>query len=218
MRRIVCGLKEPFCAVSHFIGAGLSVVGLIVLLALSRGRLWHLVSFAIYGVSMILLYLASAFYHSLPATRRIGPFLRRLDHSAIYLLIVGAYTPVCLLSLRGAWGWGLLSAVYALAIPGILISLFRKRAPRALRITLTVVMGWLVAIAIGPLRRALPASALLWLLYGGLAYSVGAIIYAVDRPHLWPGKFSAHDLWHLFVLGGSACHYYMMVRFIALSP
>jgi hemolysin III len=101
---------------------------------------------------------------------------------------------------------------------GILVSLFWKRAPKALRLSLTLVMGWLVVVALGPLRKALPSSALLWLLVGGIVYSVGAVIYALDRPHLWPGKFSAHDLWHLFVIGGSACHYYMMLRYLAFAP
>jgi hemolysin III len=209
-------------------GVVLSVIGLIVLLVLAWGRPWHIVSFSIYGASLIFLYTASAIYHSFQGATSRSDYvtsarekvralsrLQRLDHGAIYGLILGTYVPVCLVTLRGGWGWTLLGLETGLASFGVVASIFWKRAPDWLRVTLYIVMGWLALIAMGPLRTALPPSAIAWLVGGGVIYSVGTVIYALDRPHLWPGKFSAHDLWHLFVMGGSACHFVLMLRFIA---
>ncbi|MBV9850879.1 MAG: hemolysin III family protein [Armatimonadetes bacterium] len=207
-------LREPFCGISHGVGAAFSVAGLMLLLVLSKGHPWHVVSFAIYGVSLILLYTASALYHSLAVPERIADRLMRLDHCAIYLLIAGTYTPVCLLVLRGAWGWSIFGVEWGLALTGILATLLWRTAPDWFRVVLYVLMGWLIVIAFGPLRAALPAPAFWGIVAGGLTYSVGTIIFATDRPHLWPGRFSAHDLWHLFVLGGSACHFAVMARFL----
>jgi hemolysin III len=208
-------IKEPFCGVSHAIGAVLAVAGLCLLLWLGRGKALHLTSFSIYGASLIVLYIASTLYHTLRVGERAGYWLQRLDHSAIFLLIAGSYTPVCLLALRGAWGWSLFGIIWGLAAFGVSASLFWRSKPQWLRVTLCVVMGWLVLVAIGPLHAALPAAALWWLLAGGITYSVGTVIYAADKPHLWPGKFSAHDLWHVFVIGGSVCHFVVMARYIA---
>lgn len=211
-------IREPFCGLSHGLGVLLSIAGMVVLLMLSRGRPWHTAAFAIYGGSLIVLYSLSTIYHVLHVKPRVEHWLQRLDHSAIYLLIAGCYAPVCLVSLHGVWGWSLLGTVYALAIVGIVLSLAWRAAPHWIRVTLYVLMGWLAIIAFGPLRAAFPPPALAWLIGGGIVYSVGTIVYATDRPHLWPGRFSAHDLWHVFVLGGSACHFVFMLRFIALAP
>jgi hemolysin III len=211
-------LKEPFCGLSHGLGVLLSLAGLIALLVFARGKGWHLLAFSVYGISLLTLYVASTLYHSLRVSPRIEKCLARFDYCAIYFLIAGSYTPVCILALGGAVGWTLLSAVWTLAISGILACLFWKKNPAWLRMTLYLVMGWLVVFALSPLRAALPAAAIGWLTAGGVAYSVGAVILAMDRPHLWPGKFSAHDLWHLFVLGGSACHFVVMALFIAPLP
>jgi hemolysin III len=208
-------IKEPFCGVSHGVGAGLSIAGLVLLLIVSQSRPWHTVSFALYGGSLIFLYTTSALYHSLHVSESTVCWLQRLDHSAIYVLIAGSYTPVCLVSLRGAWGWSLLGVIYGLAAVGITSTLLWKRAPDALRVTLCLGMGWLALTALGPLIRVFPPTALLWLVGGGLLYSVGTLIYAMDRPHLWPGKFSAHDLWHLFVLSGSGCHFVLMLLYVS---
>lgn len=211
-------LKEPFCSLSHGLGVLLSIAAIITLLIFARGKGWHLLAFSVYGLSLLVLYAASTLYHSLRVCARIENRLARFDYCAIYFLIAGSYTPVCILALGGAVGWALLGAVWTLAIGGILACIFWKNNPDWLRMTLYVVMGWLVAFALSPLRAALPEAAIGWLIAGGVAYSVGAVILAIDRPHLWPGKFSAHDLWHIFVLGGSACHFVMMLRFIAPLP
>jgi hemolysin III len=215
MERKQFRIKEPFCGLSHFVGVIFSLVGMVALLVLANGRPWHVVSFSIYGASLILLYTASTLYHSLP----VGPHhvvrLRRFDYSAIFLLIAGTYVPLCLGPLRGPWGWSLLVAEYGMALLGIGAVLVRQRLPDRVRMLLYFCMGYLVFIALGPLRQVLPPAALAWLFGGGVAYTLGAIILGADRPHLWPGKFSAHDLWHLFVLGGSACHFVLILRFVA---
>ncbi|HVF09910.1 MAG TPA: hemolysin III family protein [Abditibacteriaceae bacterium] len=208
-------IKEPFCGLSHFIGIILSAAALAFLLILAQGRPWHLASFIIYGASLLVLYTASTLYHSLPVTPRWVERLMHLDHIAIYLLIAGTYTPVCLLALRGPWGWALLTAEYCMAALGVAAIILWKNSLPWLRILLYVCMGWLAVIAIVPLRAALPPEALTWLFAGGILYSIGTVIFAVDRPHLWPGKFSAHDLWHIFVLGGSACHFVLIAGFVA---
>ncbi len=207
-------IREPFCGLSHFIGIIMSIVALVVLLVLSQGRLWHIIGFTIYGASLILLYTVSTLYHSLHADPARVNQLQRLDHAAIYLLIVGTYTPVCLLILRGAWGWSLLGVEYSLALVGITLSLLWKRAPDWVRMVLYIGMGWLALVALHPLRAHLPAAALYWLVMGGVIYTVGAVIYAIDRPLL--RGLSAHELWHLFVLGGSLCHFIFMFRFVVL--
>ena len=210
-------IKEPFCGLSHGAGVVLSVVALIVLMVEARGRPWHMAGFAVYGVSLVALYTASTLYHSLFVDSRQYKLLQRLDHIAIFLLIAGTYTPVCLVTLRGVWGWSLLGAVWSMALFGIGSSLFWKNTPEWLRVTLCVVMGWLAMVAYEPLRMALGPAGFAWLVGGGIVYSIGTIIFATDWPHLWPGKFSAHDLWHIFVLGGSTCHFIMMLRFVAAT-
>jgi len=208
-------IREPFSGLSHLAGAVLSVVALIVLLVLAHGRLRETVGCAVYGGSLILLYTSSALYHSLHLDEQKVRWLQRCDYMAIFLLIAGTYTPVCLVALRGPIGLELLAAVYSIAFMGIGIILFWRRAPHWVRVTLYIVMGWLAVIALPPLRAVLTHAALAWLIAGGVVYTLGTVVYATGRPRLWPGKFGSHDLWHLFVLGGSACHLILIVGLIA---
>jgi hemolysin III len=210
--------REPFSGLSHLGGAILGIAALVVLVTVARRDAWHVSGFAIYGASLIVLYLASALYHLLPVSEPHIERLRRLDHIAIYALIAGTYTPICLVPLRGGWGWSLFGVVWGLALFGTIVELAWRRAPIWLGLVLYLVMGWLAVIALGPLHRALPGPALGWLVAGGLVYTAGSIVFALERPRLWPGVFSAHELWHLFVLGGSACHFVLMVRFVAPLP
>jgi hemolysin III len=210
--------REPFNGLSHLCGAVLGIVALVVLVSLARGKPWHLSGFAVYGATLILLYLASALYHLLPVSERGIARLRMVDRVGIYLLIAGTYTPLCLVPLRGAWGWSLLGAVWGLALFGSLCEITWRTAPRWWGIGLYVVMGWLGVIAFGPLTRTLSGAGLYWLVAGGIIYSVGTVIYATQRCRLWPRAFGAHELWHLFVLGGSACHFVLMFRFVAPLP
>ena len=213
--KIFTKIKEPFCGLSHGLGALLSVAALAILLWLADGRAWNTTAAAIYGATLILLYAASATYHSWRVAPRVEALLQRLDHSAIFLLIAGSYTPICLLALRGERGWILLGIVWSLAIIGVCGSLLWKTMPDWLRVALYVIMGWLVVVALSPLRDSLSSAGWAWLLWGGAIYSVGTVIFALDKPHLWPGKFSAHDLWHLFVIGGSICHFMTIAGLVA---
>jgi hemolysin III len=211
-------LREPFCGLSHLCGVLLGVAALLVLLCLNRGKPWHLSGFAIYGATLILLYLASTLYHSLPVSEPWIERLRRLDRVGIYLLIAGTYTPLCLVPLRGGWGWSLLGVVWGLALLGSVCELAWHTAPKWVGLGLYLTMGWLAVIAVGPLTRTLTGAGLAWLVAGGLVYSIGTVVYATDRPRLWPGIFEAHDLWHVFVLAGSACHFVLMFRFVLPLP
>jgi hemolysin III len=215
MGRIQRCIKEPFPGLSHVAGAALSIVVLVVLLQRAQGRVWHVVGFTVYGVSLILLYAASALAHSVHVSPRAGEHFDRLDYSAIFVLIAGTYTPLCLVPLRGPLGWTLLAVVWLLAAFGIsAVWLWRSRKTWA-RVTTYLCMGWLAIFAAGAIFRTFPPSAVAWLIAGGVVYSVGAVIFITDRPHLWPGRFMAHDLWHVLVLVGSACHFMVMLDFVA---
>lgn len=207
-------LREPFSGLSHLAGAVASCFGLFYLVSLVQGRLDRLVAFGVYGLSLIGMYACSAAYHLAPVSGEKLARLRKADHVAIYLLIAGTYVPICLLALKGAWGNAMVAIEGFLALIGVLSTLFFKTTPSWLRASLYVAMGWLAIIAIGPLRQSLPPAALRWLLSGGVLFTVGAAVYSADRPHLIPGKFSAHDLWHLFVIAGTACHFVLVGAFL----
>jgi hemolysin III len=207
--------KEPFNSYSHMLGVLLSIVGLVALVVESRGDPWQVVGFSIYGASLILLYSASTIYHWLHLSPRGNDFLRRLDHVAIFILIAGSYTPVCLVTLRGGWGWSLFGVVWSVALAGTVLKLFFKHLPAWATVTLYVGMGWLAVIAIDPLVRSFPATGLMWLLAGGLAYTAGALIYALERPDPFPEVFGHHEIFHIFVLAGSLLHFVFMARYVA---
>jgi hemolysin III len=185
---------------------------MVVLIVLARGKPWHITSFAIYGVTLILLYVASALYHSLPVGPRAESALFSLDRAAIYALIAGTYTPLCLVALPAGWGWSLFGIVWGLAVVGIVVDVVsRRRTPDWLQALLYLATGWLALIAIKPLVQSLPLAALAWLVAGCVIYTLGAVICVMNRPHLRPGIFSAHDLWHVLVLAGSICHFVVML-------
>jgi hemolysin III len=211
-------LREPFNGISHLAGALLSAIGLCLLIAVSWGKPWHLTGFAIYGVTTVLLYLASSLYHSLHVSPKGIRRLLVFDQVAIYLLIAGTYTPVCLVPLRGPWGWSLLATVWGIALIGIILRLAWRGAPLWLPFVMYVLMGWLSVLVAKPLSVTLPFAALAWIFAGGVVYTIGAIIFASQWPRLRPGVFSWHELWHCCVLGGSACHFVLMLFFIAPVP
>jgi hemolysin III len=210
-------LREPINGLTHLVGGLLASVGLIVLLASAagEGRADQLVAFGIFGFSLIALYTASALYHLLPLSPVGVARLRRVDHMTIYMLIAGTYTPFCLLALDGAWRVGLLCLIWGLALCGILLKVLWMDTPRWLSVMLYLGMGWVAVIAAPALLRAVPSSGMAWVLSGGLVYSAGALIYGLKRPNLVPGVFGFHELWHLFVVAGSACHFWAVLRYIA---
>ena len=212
------GLR-PWSAITHGVGAVLAVIGTAALLAKSAALGldgWHVVSFLIYGLSMIGLYTASTLYHCVNTSVKGRIALRKYDHSSIFLLIAGSYTPICLVALRtvGAWGWGILAVIWGLAILGITTSLLWINAPRWVTSGLSLFMGWLSVLAIYPLLQVLPIEGFLWLLAGGILYSVGGVLYAVK----WPGRdnprFGCHEIFHVFIVLGSICHFFLMYHVI----
>ncbi len=211
-------LKDPISGLTHLIGVILSVIGLILLVyrAAVAGKPWHVVTFAIFGASMILLYTASTLYHWLPLSEAGTRILRKLDHVMIFILIAGTYTPICLVPLRGPWGWSLFGCIWGLALSGIGFKLIWFKAPRWVSTALYMAMGWLVIVAVWPLVQVLRVGGLLWLLAGGLFYTVGAVIYGLKKPDPWPGVFGFHEIFHLFVLLGSFCHFWLMFGYIAV--
>ena len=209
-------VKDPFSGFSHLAGAILSVAGLCLLVyyASMNGTVWHIVSFSIFGASLILLYTASSIYHLLSVSEKSTRVLRKIDHMMIYILIAGTYTPVCLIPLRGGWGWSLLISIWGIAMAGIILKVLWFNAPRWLYTLFYLLMGWLIVIAFVPLVRTMPIAAMLWLIAGGLLYTVGAIIYGTKWPKLKSKVFGFHEVFHVFVLYGSFCHFWMMFRYI----
>jgi hemolysin III len=200
---------EKFNAWSHLGGALLALAGSVVLVVLTAisGDPWKIVSVSIYGATLVLLYSFSTLYHSMRG--RAKDILRKFDHQGIYLLIAGSYTPFCLVSLRGPWGWSLLATVWGLAVLGSIQELRQKSAARVLSVVIYIVMGWVALVAVVPLVRALGMAGFAWLAAGGLFYTVGIIFYALDSR-----LKHAHGIWHLFVIAGSATHYVAILRYV----
>lgn len=201
--------EEIAHAVTHGVGVLLSVAGLIVLvvLAVSRGDAWHLVSCSVYGTTLVLLYTASTLYHALPSSRAKN-VCRVLDHSAIYLLIAGTYTPFTLVNLRGGWGWSLFGVVWGLAVLGVVLEALAGRRVRVLSVGLYLALGWMVAVAVRPLLASVEPGGLLLLLLGGLSYSGGVAFYG------WRRLPYHHAIWHVCVMAGSLFHYFAVLYYV----
>jgi len=207
-------LKEEIAnSITHGIGAALSIAGLAILVALAsrHGDTVRVVSLSIYGATLILLYLSSTLYHSF-SKGRVKHFFRFLDHSSIYLLIAGSYTPILLVSLRGIWGWAVFAIVWTMAIGGIIAKIFLTGKFGIFSVVFYIAMGWIVVLAIKPILETIPFNLFIWLLMGGLSYTFGIIFYAMEKmPY-------NHTIWHLFVLGGSVTHFFGMLFYIASIP
>ena len=200
---------EKFNALTHLVGAVLALAGAVVLVVLAAlgGDPWKVVSVSIYGVTLVMMYTFSVLYHSLRG--RAKNVLRELDHQSIYLLIAGSYTPFCLVSLRGAWGWSLLGVVWGLAALGGLQELRPKNGARILSVVIYVLMGWVALVALVPLLKALGTGGFGWVAAGGLLYTIGIVFYALDSR-----LAHAHGIWHLFVMAGSVTHYVAILRYV----
>ena len=200
---------ERLNAWTHLVGTMLSISGASVLITLAAmmGDPWKIVSVSIFGATLILLYSASTLYHSLRG--RAKAILRKLDHLSIYLLIAGTYTPFCLVTLRGVWGWTLFGIVWGLALIGMLQEIRPRSEARILSLVIYAVMGWVIVIATGPLLDHLETTGLVLLAAGGLLYTGGVVFYAFDdRFRHW------HGIWHLFVIGGSLLHYLTIALYV----
>ncbi len=213
---MVSNLRDPMSGLTHCIGAALAVLGTVLLImrSVNPAMPWHIVTFSIFGGGMILLYTASTLYHWLPLSEKGIRVLRRVDHSMIFFYIAATYTPICLIPLRGPWGWSIFGVIWGLAFLGIGMKVFWLHAPRWFSTGIYLAMGWLVMVGIYPLYLALSGAALTWLVAGGVLYSLGAVIYALKWPDPLPKFFGFHEIFHLFVIGGSFCHFVMMYWFI----
>lgn len=213
---MVSSLRDPISGLTHCIGAALAVLGTVLLImrSVSPAMPWHIVTFSIFGGGMILLYTASTLYHWLPLSEKGIRFMRRVDHSMIFFYIAATYTPICLIPLRGPWGWSIFGVIWGLAILGIGMKVFWLHAPRWFSTAIYLAMGWLVMVGIYPLFQSLPGAALAWLVGGGLVYSIGAVVYALKWPDPFPNVMGFHEIFHLFVIGGSFCHFVVMYWFI----
>ena len=205
--------EEIAHSVTHGVGAVLSIAGLVIMVTLAalRGNAWHVVSCSIFGASLVFLYTSSTLYHSIthPGAKKV---LRVFDHSAIFLLIAGTYTPFTLVSLRGGWGWTLFVIVWGLALVGVVYKITAKRRYRLLSVVLYVGMGWLVLVAIKPMVSSVATPGLLLLLAGGLFYTLGLIFY------VWKRLPYSHAVWHLFVLAGSISHFFAVLLYVIPRP
>lgn len=203
--------EELAHALTHGLGAALSIAGLVLLVlrGVQTGDPWRVVSFAIFGTTMVLLYGASTLYHSL-TNSPIRHVYKTLDHALIYVLIAGTYTPFLLVSLRGAWGWTLFGIVWGLTIAGIIFKICFAGRFRVVSTLLYLGMGWLCVIAAKPMLESVPAGSLGWLLAGGLAYSFGTLFY------LRKSMKYHHAVWHLFVLAGTVCHFQAVYGYLAV--
>lgn len=210
-------LREPVNGLTHFFAAILAAVGLIALIVIGWNNLVKEISLSIYGASLILLFAASAAYHMVKAKPQIIAILRKLDHAAIYLLIAGTYTPFSTIMFTGFWKWGLLAIIWSLAVIGIVVKMFVMNAPRWLTAGVYVMMGWLSLAAIGEMLRVLPVGALVWLIVGGVVYTLGAVVYITKTLDFFPGKFGFHEVWHIFVILGALAHFIGIAVYVAPS-
>lgn len=214
--------KDPGSAITHFIGwlmAVFAALPLLIRAAKAPDRL-HLICLSVYIISMILLYGASTIYHTLDISPRINKILRKLDHMMIFVLIAGTYTPVCVIVIGGRTGMFLLTLIWLIALAGILIKAFWITCPKWFSSFLYIGMGWVCVLAFTQLLNGLPPAAFGWLLAGGIIYTIGGIIYALKLP-LFNSKhknFGSHEIFHLFVMGGSLCHFILMYQFVAAMP
>ena len=199
---------ERFNSISHLLGAIAALVGMIILVAgaARQGNSLKIISFSIYGISLLCLYTMSTLYHSLRGKAKL--IFRKLDHYSIYFLIAGTYTPFALVTLHGGWGWTIFCIIWGLAIAGVLLETLPQGKNRVLSITIYLSMGWLMIIALKPLLAALPFAGFCWLLLGGCFYTGGLIFYFFDEVRHF------HGIWHLFVLAGSICHFSTLLFFV----
>lgn len=205
-------LRDPMSGFLHFVAALLSVAALVLLIAraTAQGTAWHVVSYAVFGAGMVLLYSASTLCHWFQDPDKPSRALERFDHAMIFVLIAATYTPICLVPLRGPWGFSLFGVVWGLAVLGIGLSLSRRMIPAWANAVVYIAMGWVFLVAVVPVVRSLPAPALTWMFIGGGAYTLGGVLFALRRPRLVKDVFSHHELFHILCMVGSFAFFWVM--------
>ena len=213
----IARIKDPGSAITHFIAMILAIAAMVPLLLKASQAQGHFLYLLIFIRSMIALYAASTIYHTLDISPKINQMLRKLDHMMIFILIAGTYTPVCMIVLGDRTGWLLLAGVWAIAIVGIVINACWITCPKWFSSLIYIAMGWVCILAITKIIQALPKAGFMWLLAGGVIYTLGGVIYALKLP-IFNSKhknFGSHEIFHLFVMAGSLCHYVVMYAFVA---
>ena len=208
--------REPVSGLIHLVSAGLALIGTVFLLVIGDSGTIKFLSLLVYGLSLVMLFTASSLYHLVRMPDADTSKLRKFDHTAIYLLIAGTYTPICLNYLEGGLRWGFFALIWGLALAGVMVKLFVIRAPRWVTAGIYLVMGWLAVFVIKPLITVMPVGGLVWMLVGGVLYTVGAVIYITKKPDFAPGVFGFHELWHVFVSLGAFSHFIMVYFYVAL--
>lgn len=207
-------MKEPVNTLTHFIPFVAAIVGLLFIILWTKSDLSKLITMTLYGFSVIILFGASSLYHWIKTTPSKELILRKIDHIAIYFFIAGTYTPVLYFGLSGAWKWSMLISVWTLAVIGMILKIWFINIPRHISTTFYLSLGWLALVPFLQLINNLPLGAIILMIVGGVAYTVGAVIYATKWLNLFPNRFGFHEIFHLFVLAGSASHFAMMVIYI----
>ena len=211
-------MHEPASGLTHFFAGIVAVVGLIALLVVGRGDIGKQISLLVYGAGLLLVFFASSAYHLVQAQPKWVQVLRKVDHSAIYVLIAGTYTAFCYSYLEGAWRWGVLTVIWGLAITGVVVKVFVIKAPRWVTAGVYVAMGWLALLIPREVITSLPVGALVWLILGGVIFTIGAVVYITKRMDFVPGVFGFHEVWHIFVILGCLSHYIGVLVYIAPAP
>ena len=209
-------LRDPVSGLTHLGAAALSLAGLILLAVIGWGNAAKFASVLVYGIALTLMFAASATYHMVKASPKTIEVLRKIDHSAIYLLIAGTYTPFCINAFHGFWKWGLLSIIWALALLGVGIKVFIIRVPRWVNAGVYLIMGWMILSAGGEMLRTLSPVTMTWLIVGGIIYTLGAVVYITKKLDFAPGIFGFHEVWHIFVILAAAAHYISVLTCIKI--
>jgi hemolysin III len=207
-------MKEPVNTWTHFIPFLASIVGLVFLIVESKHNPSKLVTMTIFGVSIILLYGASSIYHWIRTTPEKELILRKIDHMAIYILIAGTYTPVLYYGLEGAWKWTMLIVVWLLALIGIAMKIWFMNLPRSISTVFYLALGWMAIVPLAQLVQNLPIKAIILMILGGVAYTIGGIIYATKKLNFFPNKFGFHEIFHIFVALGTLAHFFMIFIYV----
>ena len=211
-------MRDPVSGLMHLGAAIVAGLGVLLLLYLGRDSWAKQIALVVYGISLIAMFSASATYHLVNANPAGMKFLRKIDHSSIYLVIAGTYTPICFYFFTGFWQWGMLAIIWTMALAGIVVKLFVIQAPRWITAAIYLVMGWLGIIAIPEMLTAMPPGAIAWLLAGGIFFTLGALVYIFKKPDWYPNVFGFHEIWHIFVILGCLSHYIVIAAYVAPAP
>jgi len=217
-RSLFARMREPVNGLTHYFAALAAIVGVIVLLILSRADYLKQESLLVYGASLVLMLTASAAYHLIKGSPRRMQFLRKIDHSAIFILIAGTYTPVCVNLMTGFWQWGMLAVIWMIATVGTVSKIFWINAPRWFSAVVYVAMGWLALVGTKEILAVLPVGAIIFLVLGGAVFTLGALVYITKTMNFFPGVFGFHEVWHIFVIVGCLCHFALMAFYVAPAP